>query len=77
MITEVSHANGATVSIYPDDSFRSRREYYGKDEDVVANGDGTFKITVPHPARDADIFCTKDTKRVFMYDEDIDAWWEQ
>ena len=74
MITFV--INDDVISHYPD-GFRCRRTYYCKDEDVVANADGSLTINVPDPARDADIAATKDTKRVFLYDEDIDAWWEQ
>ena len=58
------------------DGFRCRRTYYPKDADVVANADGTFTIDVSDP-KDADLAVTKDTQRVFLHDEDIDAWWEQ
>ena len=77
MITEVAQANGNTICIFPDDSYCTRRSFYGKDADVTANADGTYTIKVNGILRDAFIFYTKDTKRVFMYDEDIEAWWEQ
>lgn len=77
MITEVSRSNGSEISIYPDESHRCRRTYYCKEEDVIANGDGSFTIEVPGQAKDADKAYTKDTGRLFLHDEDIDAWWEQ
>lgn len=65
------------VSHTPKD-FMGRKYYYCKDADVSPNADGSFKINnLPRPARDSDIAYTKDTRRAFMYDEDIDAWWEQ
>lgn len=67
MITEISHANGATVSIYPDDSFRSRREYYGLSTDTKpAEG-----------VKNADIFYEMDTQAVYLYDEDGGQWLQQ
>lgn len=67
MITEVSHANGATVSIYPDDSYRSRRGYYGKaaDEKPIEG------------VRNADIFYEMDTKKAYLFDEETKTWLEQ
>lgn len=76
MNTLIINQNGNEVCYYPDEQ-RFRRYYYCKDEDVSANADGSYKIADTNGARDANIAYTKDTKRVFMYDEDISAWWEQ
>ena len=58
------------------DGFRCRRTYYPKDSDVIANADGTFSIDVTDP-KDADLAVTKDTRKVFLYDEGIGKWWKQ
>ena len=58
------------------DGFRCRRTYYPKDADVIANADGTFSIDVTDP-KDADLAVTKDTRKVFLYDESIGKWWKQ
>lgn len=57
---------------------RGKKTFYCKDADLNQQPDGSFKIPdLPVPARDADLAHTKDTRRTFMYDEDIDAFWEQ
>ena len=56
---------------------RLRKTYYGKEEDVTENADGSFTIAIDGDPRDADLFITKDTRKVFVCDEDINAWWKQ
>lgn len=76
MVTKVIHTNLGEVSIHKGGS-SPRGEFYCKEEDVTANGNGTYTIDIQGPKNDADIAYTKDTKRCFLYDADIDAWWEQ
>lgn len=75
MVTKVNKTNLGEVSINQNGS-SPRKEFWVKEEDVVANGNGTYTVATTEPASDADIAVTKDTKRIFVYDEDIKAWWK-
>ena len=79
MITKVIEIDGSEHAIRPNGDVRKVATYYGKDADLASNGDGTYTISSPYvrDAVDADRFYTKDTMRVFMFDEDISQWWEQ
>lgn len=76
MVTKVIRTNLGEVSIHRGGS-EPRATFYCKDEDVTENGNGTYTISGTEGKNDADLAYTKDTKRVFMYDESIDAWWKQ
>ena len=76
MVTKVITTNLGEVSIRRGGS-APRATFYCKEEDVAAKGNGTYTISNTEGENDADLAYTKDTKRVFMYDEDDDAWWEQ
>ena len=73
----ISYKIETDVIVHSKDGAKNRKTFYPKDADVVANANGTYTIHTPVPPRDADLAVTKDTQRVFMYDEDAQAWWEQ
>ena len=68
MITKVMDIGG-NKTVVDEHNLPVRRvaEYYGKSTDAkpVAG------------VKDADIFCEKDTGKVFLFDEDTSAWLEQ
>lgn len=72
MITKVIEIDGSEHAIRPNGDIRKVATYYGMDADVTDNT--IFGIT---DALDADRFYTKDTMRIFIFDEDSSRWWEQ
>ena len=77
MITKIIQIDGSEHAIMPGGDPRKRACYQIKDADVTANGDGTYSIPGITDARNADLASTMDTCRLFKFDEDINAWWEQ
>lgn len=72
MITKVIEIDGSEHAIRPNGDIRKVATYYGMDADVVGN-----TISGITDALDPDRFYTKDTKRLFIYDEDAAVWLEQ
>lgn len=72
----ISYTVETDVIIINKNGSKNRKTFYCMDADVTPSGSG-FKINTPVPALDSDVACTKDTQRVFLYDQDDDIWYEQ
>lgn len=66
-----------TKKVDVDDRGRVSATFYGKEKDVIANGDGTYSIPGAVDPVNADPFYTMDKPTVYMYDEEDRVWWKQ
>ena len=77
MAVKTIEIDGSLHAIMPDGDVRKVATYFGMDKEVADKGDGTYAIPAVTDARNPDMFYTKDTQKVFMYEESINAWYKQ
>lgn len=75
MITKQATINGTVFNIFPKCEKSYSYTHFGKQADVIANGDGSYSIPKITDANDADHFVAKDTGFVLVYDAEDKAWW--
>lgn len=77
MAMKVIKIEGTEYAVLPNGDLRKVATHYGVSSEVIDNGNGTYSIPTANDPHDPEVFYTKDTQDVYMYEESITAWYKQ